>query len=109
MRALIVGTIGSRPPERTRVGALMRCSHGRLDQPATAASWLTGSGRARKETGYNTGPFEFGERFTFESSTVNSFRQIDRGLGDLLEKLYKAVEPLQAAVQVLSMGLDYRQ
>lgn len=36
IRALTAGTIGSFEPARTIVGAAMRCSHGKLVQPADA-------------------------------------------------------------------------
>ena len=52
MRAFTGGTIGSASPERTSTGVRIRCSQGRLVQPAAAVSWLAYphivGGRARR-------------------------------------------------------------
>ena len=77
-----------------------------LDKIALAFAQLIDGFEDRKRDEYGRSPFFFGGEFTFLSSF---FMHVTGDLGRFVDKVREAIEALQRAVKILSLGLDYKK
>jgi hypothetical protein len=77
-----------------------------ISKVALAFAQLVDDYESRKINEYGRSPFFFGDKLTFLNSF---FMKVGGDLGKFIDKAKEAIEALQEAVKVLSLGLDYRK